>query len=69
MPSQQPGYRQGPFPRRISLTNLEIAPEAVKAALKNAFAQAGETLCGLPGEKINDLSRTKYSTGEWNLKF
>lgn len=67
LPSQQPDYRRdrshGEF-----LTNLNLAANTVKTALREAW-QADEPLKQPPLEKIQALAREKYATPGWNLKF
>ncbi|HZQ47203.1 MAG TPA: lipoate--protein ligase family protein [Verrucomicrobiae bacterium] len=67
MPSKQPDYRQNRTHRQF-LMNLEMAPELLKSALRQAW-QAHELFPDLPVEKIHGLAQQKYSTTEWNLKF
>ena len=67
MPSKQPDYRKD-RPHREFLTNLNLAPDAVKRALANQW-QVTETLRDLPMDKIGELVQTRYLTHEWNFKF
>jgi lipoate---protein ligase len=66
MPSQQPHYRAG---RKHDdfLTNLNLPPSQVKAALQNAWNATGE-LKDFPQQEIQKLATQKYSKDEWNLK-
>jgi lipoate---protein ligase len=66
MPSKQPTYRQNRSHREF-LTNLNLAPDAVKHALQTQW-QANEPFTDLPMKNIEELARTKYSTAEWNLR-
>ncbi len=66
-PSKQPDYRQNRAHRQF-LMNLEVAPDLVKTALRQAW-NADEPLAAAPLEKIHQLTRQKYSTDEWNFKF
>lgn len=67
MPSKQPAYRQerghGDF-----LTNLDVEPDAIKSALKQAW-NATQPLDEIPRERIATLAREKYESDEWNFKF
>ena len=67
MPSKQPDYRQSRLHEKF-LANLNVSFEAVKRALRNEW-QATEALGDLPMAKIEELTQTKYSTTDWNLKF
>lgn len=67
MPSKQPQYRDNRSHKDF-LTNLNIPSRIMKQALKEAW-NATEALGNVPGEKIDSLVRTKYSSSEWNLKF
>ena len=67
MPSKQPEYREHRAHTEF-LTNLNVSPEKVKAALRQAW-KVEETLNNPPLEKITALAREKYATREWNFKF
>jgi lipoate-protein ligase A len=67
MPSKQPDYREDRSHDRF-LTNLNVSADKVKAALRHAW-KAEEPLKNPPLEKISALTREKYATREWNLKF
>ena len=67
MPSKQPDYREH-RPHTEFLTNLNVPPSDVKAALRQTW-KAEELLKNPPLEKIATLARDKYATREWNLKF
>ncbi|MDB6125966.1 MAG: lplA [Pedosphaera sp.] len=67
MPSKQPDYRQN-RPHTDFLTNLNVEANSVKEALRKAWS-ANELLNHWPKQETADLSRVKYSTREWNLKF
>ena len=67
MPSKQPGYRQSRSHGEF-LTNLNLSADKVKAALAQIW-NANEELKNPPLEEISKLTREKYSTDEWNLKF
>jgi len=67
LPSKQPDYREN-RPHARFLTNLQLPPEQVKAALRQAW-QAEEPLKDFPNETISALVREKYATREWNFKF
>jgi lipoate-protein ligase A len=65
MPSKQPEYRQNRSHAEF-LTNLNLAPETVKAALCEIW-NASTPLSALPALPPDLLA--KYYTDEWNLKF
>ena len=66
LPSQQPGYRHN---RRHSdfLTNLNLPADSVKTALRSAW-NASESLHSIPIDLVEELSETRYSADEWNLR-
>ena len=66
MPSQQPDYREH-RPHKEFLSNLNLTPATVKRAFQDQW-QATKPLNDLPLAEIQELSRTKYATAEWNLK-
>jgi lipoate-protein ligase A len=66
-PSKQPGYRQGRSHGDF-VTNLNLVPELVKEALRMAW-DAREKLRHVPADRIAELTRTRYSTDEWNFRF
>jgi len=67
MPSKQPDYRRSRSHAEF-LTNLNVPPADVKAALRNIWS-ANEVFANVPMDKIHELVREKYSTEAWNLKF
>lgn len=67
MPSKQPDYRQN-RQHKDFLCNLHLPASAVKQALQNAWG-ATEPMEKVPLETIASLSRDRYATWEWNLKF
>jgi lipoate---protein ligase len=67
MPSQQPAYRQNRTHAEF-LTNLGLAAETVKRALRNVW-QANERADFSPRARVGQLARDKYVTTVWNLKF
>ena len=66
MPSKQPNYRRNRSHAEF-LTNLNLSPNEVKAALRNIW-RAKDIFAGVPTEKIHELAREKYSTDAWNFK-
>ncbi len=66
MPSRQPDYRAS-RPHRDFLTCLDLAPEAVKSALGQAWG-AGPEAAELPHERMEPLIR-RYASREWNFRF
>jgi lipoate-protein ligase A len=67
VPAKQPAYRRNRAHDNF-LTNLNLSPERIKEALKQAW-NAAEELKNIPLEAIERLAREKYSSDEWNLKF
>lgn len=67
MPSKQPDYRRN-RPHAKFLANLNLPSSVLKSALQKAW-NAKTPLPNIPGEKISELTRQKYATEEWNLKF
>ena len=67
MPSKQPDYREHRAHTEF-LTNLNVAVDEVKAALRQAW-KAAAPLENPPLEIITALARDKYATREWNFKF
>ena len=67
LPTQQPDYRQNRSHTDF-LTNLNLAADPVKRALRKAW-QSDERLQNPPRERIQLLSRDKYVTKKWNFKF
>jgi lipoate---protein ligase len=66
MPSRQPTYREG-RPHGAFVTNLDIAAECVKRALRLVWNATGQDF-SIPAETISLLARDKYETNEWNRK-
>lgn len=66
MPSKQPDYRAGRGHSEF-VTNLDLASDAVTAALREAWG-ARETSDKTPDAEVERLVREKYSTDEWNLR-
>ena len=66
IPSRQPDYRENRAHAKF-LTNLNLPPESVKAALQKAW-DARLPLKNPPLEIVTALSRAKYATAEWNHK-
>jgi len=66
-PSKHPAYRQhrshGEF-----LTQLQLPAGSVKSALQEKW-EARQPLMDIPRSMIEQLTRDKYSTDEWNLKW
>jgi lipoate-protein ligase A len=67
VPAKQPAYRRNRA-HEIFLTNLNLPPDRVKEALKQAWS-AGEELKNIPFDTIERLAREKYSSDEWNFRF
>jgi len=67
MPSQEPDYRAG-RPHGEFVTNLNLAPGAVKSAMCRAWG-ADNRLAEPPLKEIERLAREKYATRAWNHKF
>ncbi len=67
MPSRQPEYRHDRS-HTAFLTNLEVSPASIELALRKVWG-ASQTIETVPMTMIENLSRTKYSTAEWNFKF
>jgi lipoate-protein ligase A len=67
MPSRQPDYRHNRSHSEF-LANLNLPPAVLKSALQKAWS-AKTPLSNIPSEKIRELTRQKYATKEWNLKF
>ncbi|HVM62941.1 MAG TPA: lipoate--protein ligase family protein [Verrucomicrobiae bacterium] len=67
MPSKQPSYRRNRSHGEF-MTNLSVAADAVKAAMKRAWG-ADEVSAEAPEERIARLVRDKYGTDAWNFKF
>jgi lipoate-protein ligase A len=67
MPTKQPDYRQHRAHSEF-LTNLHLPADAVKQALQSAW-DATAPLKEIPHAQIAALTREKYSTAGWNLKF
>ena len=66
LPSQEPAYRQHRSHQEF-LTNLPLAPKAVKAALRNCW-QADSVFDEVPWTAIEQLVAQKYETDAWNLR-
>src|ERR1035437_4440005 len=67
MPTKQPDYRRHRKHEKF-LTNLNLPADAVKQALQSAWG-ATAPLKEIPHDQIAALTREKYSTAGWNLKF
>jgi lipoate---protein ligase len=67
MPTKQPDYRRHRKHEEF-LMNLNLPADAVKRALQSAW-DATAPLKEIPHAQIAALTREKYSTAEWNLKF
>jgi lipoate---protein ligase len=66
MPSQQPCYRENRSHTDF-LTNLQLAPEQVKNALRTAWGTT-EELARVPMEQLRNLVSNRYRMDEWNYK-
>ncbi len=67
MPSKQPDYRSNRSHADF-LTNLELPPDKLKAALLTAW-QASLPFESTPLRQIQRLVTDKYTRDDWNLKF
>jgi lipoate-protein ligase A len=67
MPSHQPDYRAN-RPHRDFVRNLGLPSAVVKSALRQAWG-AQESLVALPEDRIESLTRERYSTDAWNSRF
>jgi lipoate---protein ligase len=67
VPAKQPQYRRARSHQDF-LINLQIAPENIKEAMKQAWS-AHEPLEGFGENRIPQLVEEKYSTDAWNFKF
>lgn len=67
MPSKQPHYRENREHGNF-LTNLNLAAEEMKTAVKKAWSVDSQ-LTNPPVNEIKSLACEKYSTNEWNFKF
>ncbi len=67
MPSKEPGYRAHRSHADF-LMNLKVPASSVKTALIEAWG-ADQRLTDLPLAEIGRLSRDKYGSDGWNLKF
>jgi len=66
-PTKQPDYRRHRKHEEF-LTNRNLPADAVKQALQSAWG-ATAPLKEIPHSQIAVLTREKYSTAGWNLKF
>jgi lipoate-protein ligase A len=66
-PARQPDYRKNRAHADF-LVNLYRPAESIKQALRESW-QADQALEHLPGERLDTLSREKYTRDEWNFKF
>jgi len=62
-PSREPRYRNG-RPHEQFLRNLGVSAAAVKRAVSEEWG-VDETVGNLPGNRIADLARTRYSSPDW----
>jgi len=65
-PPREPAYRHG-RPHEQFLRNLDVPPSAVREALRLEWG-VEETLEHLPGERIAELVRIRYSSPEWTYR-
>ena len=66
-PSLQPDYRQGRAHLDF-ISNLQLPADAVKRSLCHAW-QATDPLANFPTGQVALLTRDRYVTNGWNLKF
>ncbi len=62
-PSREPSYRKG-RPHERFLCNLGISADAVKQSMCKEWG-VEETLEDVPGDRIAELVRTRYSSSDW----
>ena len=67
IPVKQPAYRQDRTHSSF-VTNIDVTAEKMKQALAKTWG-AGTKLENIPGQRIKELTRERYSKKEWNLKF
>lgn len=67
MPARQPSYRQK-RPHREFLINLNVPPDLVKRALREAWG-AGELFQHIHLADVERLAEGQYSSEEWNFKY
>ncbi len=65
-PSREPSYRRGRSHEEF-LRNLGISADVVKKSLRNEWG-VEETLEHLPGNRIAELVRTRYSSPDWTYR-
>ncbi len=65
-PSREPSYRRGRSHEEF-LRNLDIPADVVKQSLRNEWG-VEETLERLPGDRIAELVRTRYSSPDWTYR-
>lgn len=64
MPPRRPAYR-GDRSHSQFVANLDVAPEALRAAIASAF-QAETLRADWPRERTEALVRNRYATDDWN---
>lgn len=62
-PSREPSYRRG-RPHEHFLRNLDVSAAAVKRSVQHEWG-VEETLEHIPGDRIVELVRTRYSSPDW----
>lgn len=65
-PPREPLYRHG-RPHERFLRNLDVPPSAVREALQLEWG-VEEALEHVPGERIAELARVRYSSPEWTYR-
>lgn len=67
LPSRQPDYR-GHRPHASFLRNIDVAPAAMKTALRRAWDASSETV-EFPSAVVERLVATRYSQPDWTERF
>ncbi len=65
-PSREPAYRKG-RPHDLFLCNLGVSASRVRQLLRKEWG-VEETLEHVPGDRIAELVRTRYSSPDWTFR-